>query len=74
MFQFIFTANDLSDSHFRKKFITGMLIGRRYKKKIKIKIKQIHTKQKRCSVGNFNAILVAKVFDGFEQLFSRVYI
>ena len=43
-----------------------MLIGRRYKKKIKIKIKQIHTKQKRCSVGNFNAILVAKVFDGFE--------
>ena len=43
-----------------------MLIGRRYKKKIKKKIKQIHTKQKRCSVGNFNAILVAKVFDGFE--------
>ena len=39
MFQFIFTANDLSDSHFRKKFITGMLIGRRYKKKNKNKNK-----------------------------------
>ena len=33
MFYFIFTANDLSDSQFRKKFITGMLNGGEHNKR-----------------------------------------
>ena len=37
MFYFIFATNDLSDSHFHKKFIMGLLIGREHKKEIQNK-------------------------------------
>ena len=37
MFYFIFAANDLSGSHFHKKFIMGMLIGREHCKEIQNK-------------------------------------
>ena len=33
MFYFTFAANDLSDSHFQKKFIMGFLIGKEHKKR-----------------------------------------
>ena len=42
MFYFIFAANDLSDSHFHKKFIMGMLKQlKRYKIKHTYKTKEI---------------------------------
>ena len=33
MFHFIFAANDLTESHFHKKFVMGMLIGREHNKR-----------------------------------------
>ena len=45
MFYFIFATNDLSDSHFHKKFIVGLLIGREHKKEIQNKTKTYKTKE-----------------------------
>ena len=50
MFYFIFAANDLSGSHFHKKFIMGMLIGREHSKEIQNKTDTYKTKDIKLSM------------------------